>query len=128
MNKVKVKSYAEENIIIKFLIIHNVHLSYKARDFKAHSFSVAKSNGSPNLHGLLKYFGSINPYLKSSGAGQHRTNLYYKVYCAYTPSNGAMTLLNKIFKFHIVYFSASCLFLDLFLYVCVCVCVYFFKF
>ena len=30
--------------------------------------------------------------------------LYYKVYCAYSPSNGAMALLNKMSVFHIAAF------------------------
>ena len=44
--------------------------------------------------------------------------LHYKFYCAYTPSNGAMALLNKISIFRILSLS-----LYIYIYVCVCVCV-----
>ena len=97
MNKAEAKHYVEENIAIMSMIISSSHsyiyISYllqvlhnsrvflllnalytnKARFFRARSFSVAKSNASRNSHGLLKYLGSINSYLKSSKAGQHRT-------------------------------------------------------
>ena len=48
----------------------NALYTNKARFF---FFCVAKSNANQNSHGLLKYLGSINSYLKSSNAGQHRT-------------------------------------------------------
>ena len=88
------KRYVEENITILYMIISSSH-SYvylfqvlhnsrfflllnalytnKARFFRARSFCVAKSNANWKSHGLLKYLGSINAYLKSSNAGQHRT-------------------------------------------------------
>ncbi len=94
MNKAEAKRYEEENITIMSMIISSSH-SYiylpqvlhnsrvfllqnalytnKARFFRARSFCVAKSNANRNSHGLLKYLGSINSYLKSSNAGQHRT-------------------------------------------------------
>ena len=96
MNKTEAKRYVEENITIMSMIISSSH-SYiyhiflrfytiavfflllnalytnKARFFKARPFCVAKSNANRNSHGLLKYLGSINSYLKSSNAGQHRT-------------------------------------------------------
>ena len=67
--------------IISFQVLHNsrvflllnVLYTNKARFFRARSFCVAKSNANQNSHGLLKYLGSINSYLKSSNAGQHRT-------------------------------------------------------
>ena len=55
-----------------FLLLNALYTN-KARFFRASSFCVAKSKTSRNLHGLLKYLGSINTYLKSSNAGQHRT-------------------------------------------------------
>ena len=97
MNKAEAKRYVEENITIMSMIISSSHsyiyISYlpqvlhnrrvflllndlytnKARFFRARSFCVAKSNANRNSHGLLKYLGSINSYLKSSNAGQHRT-------------------------------------------------------
>ena len=94
MNKAEAKRYVEGNITIIFMIIcsspsyidllqvlHNSMVflllnalyTNKARFFRARSFSVAKSNASRNSHGLWKYLGSINSYLKSPNAGQHRT-------------------------------------------------------
>ena len=93
MNKAEAKCYAEENITIIFMIISsspyiyllqvlhnsrvflllNASYTHKKRFFRAHSCCVAKSNASQNSHGLLKYLGSINSYLTSSNAGQHRT-------------------------------------------------------
>ena len=97
MNKGEAKRYEEENITIMSMIISSSHsfiyISYlpqvlhssmvfllqnalytnKARFFRARSFCVAKSNANRNSHGLLKYLGSINSYLKSSNAGQHKT-------------------------------------------------------
>ena len=93
MKKAEAKRYVEQNITIMFMIISSSH-SYiyllqvlhnsrvflllnalytnKARFFRARSICVAKSNANRNLHGLLKYLGSINSYLKPSNAGQHR--------------------------------------------------------
>ena len=97
VNKAQAKRYVEENITIMSMIISSSHsfiyISYllqvlhnsrvflllnalytnKARFFMARSFCVAKSNANRNSHGLLKYLGSVNSYLKSSNAGQHRT-------------------------------------------------------
>ena len=96
INKAEAKRYEEENITIMSMIISSSH-SYiyyiflkfytrsgvfllltalytnKARFFRARSFCIAKSNANRNSHGLLKYLRSINSYLKSSNAGQHRT-------------------------------------------------------
>ena len=92
MNKAEAKRYVEENITIMSMIISSSHsyiyiyISYlfqvlhNSRVFssvecflRARSFCVAKSNANRNSHGLLKYLGSINSYLKSSNEGQHRT-------------------------------------------------------
>ena len=93
MNKAEAKRYVKGNITIIFIIISSSPYIYflqvlhssrvflllnalytnKARFFRARSFCVAKSKTSRNSHGLLKYLGSINSYLKSSNAGQHRT-------------------------------------------------------
>ena len=93
MNKAEVKRYVKGNIIIMSMFSSFLYISYlpqvlhnsriflllnalytnKARFFRARSFCVAKSSASRNSHGLLKYLGSINSYLKSSNAGQHRT-------------------------------------------------------
>ena len=94
MNKAEAKRYVKGNITIIFMIISsspsyiyllqvlhssrvflllNALYTNKARFFRARSFCVAKSKTSRNSHGLLKYLGSINSYLKSSNAGQHRT-------------------------------------------------------
>ena len=56
--------------IAGFSLLLNALYRNKARFFKARSFWVAKSNANRNSHGLLKYFVSINSYLKSSNAGQ----------------------------------------------------------
>ena len=97
MKKAEAKRYVEENITIMSMIISSSH-SYiyiscllqvlhssrvflllnalytnKTRFFRARSFCVAKSNANQNSHGLLKYLGSVNSYLKSSNAEQHRT-------------------------------------------------------
>ena len=92
MNKAEAKRYVKGNITIIFMIISSSPYIYlqvlhssrvflllnalytnKARFFTARSLCVAKSKTSRNSHGLLKYLGSINSYLKSSNAGQHRT-------------------------------------------------------
>ena len=94
MNKAEAKRYVKGNITIIFMIISsspsyiyllqvlhssrvflplNALYTNKARFFTARSLCVAKSKTSRNSHGLLKYLGSINSYLKSSNAGQHRT-------------------------------------------------------
>ncbi len=57
----------------RVFLLQNALYTNKARFFRARSFCVAKSNANRNSHGLLKYLGSINSYLKSSNAGQHRT-------------------------------------------------------
>ena len=46
----------------------------KEKPFRARSFCVAKSNANRNSHVLLKYLCFINSFIKSSNAGQHRTN------------------------------------------------------
>ena len=94
MKNAEAKRYVEENITVIFMIISSSPYIYllqvlhssrvflllnalytnKARFLRARSLCVAKSKTSRNSHGLLKYLGSINSYLKSSNAGQHRTN------------------------------------------------------
>ena len=56
----------------RVFLLMNALYTNKARFFRARSFCVAKSNANRNSHGLLKYLGSINSYLKSSNAGQHK--------------------------------------------------------
>ena len=97
MNKAEAKRYVKGNITIIFMIISsspsyiyiyllqvlhdsrvflllNALHTNKTRFFRARAFCVAKSNANRNSHGLLKYLGSINSYLKSSNAGQHIYN------------------------------------------------------
>ena len=97
MNIAEAKRYVEENITIMSTIISSSHsyiyISYllqvlhnsrvflllnalytnKARFFRSRSFCAAKSNANRKSHGLLKYLDSVNSYLKSLNAGQHRT-------------------------------------------------------
>ena len=107
-NKAEAKRYEEENITIMSMIISSSH-SYiylpqvlhnsrvfllqnalytnKARFFRARSFCVAKSNANRNSHGLLKYLGSINSYLKSSNEGQHKNKMDFIVHSRHFKSS-----------------------------------------
>ena len=56
-----------------FLLLNALYTN-EEKHFGAHSFCVAKSNANQNLHVLLKYLRFTNSFIKSSNAGQHRTN------------------------------------------------------